>query len=162
MYQSFDSLPESAKLWIFPFCQQLSPTQEAELSESMKNFVEGWKAHNQDVAGSFFVYESRLLVVAANIETTHVSGCSIDSLFKTVSAIADAIVAEVADPSKVVYRHAQDVVVIGRAEFQEAVRKGEINTSTKVFDNTIQCMAALQQGLWEKPFAESWHAKAFA
>lgn len=162
MYQQFDLLPDSARVWIFPFSHQLSAEQEVELSESMTNFVHGWKAHSQDVLGSFFVYESRLLVVAADVEKTMVSGCSIDSLFKAVAEVAEALIIEVADPSMVVFRQEDGVVVLGRLEFQEAVNAGSVTAATKVFDNTIQSMFDLRQGRWERPFCESWHAKAFA
>jgi hypothetical protein len=41
------------------------------------------------------------------------------------------------------------------------VEREEVGEETMVFDNTARTVGALRAGEWERPFRESWHAKAF-
>src|SRR5690606_12486795 len=102
------------------------------------------------------------LLVAADEAATGVSGCSIDALFHSLKTLERSLGVTLLDNSPVWYRaEGAQVRAATRAEFRQLVAAGEILDHTIVFDNTVGTLGQVRNGEWERPFAESWHGRAF-
>ncbi len=125
-------------------------------------FVRGWHAHGMPVVGAYDWLYDRFLIIAADEEATGVSGCSIDSLFRTLKACENDLGVTLLDSSIIFYRDADGrVQSAGRSEFRELVASGEISDDSVVFDNTVGTLRGIRGGEWERPLKDSWHGKAF-
>jgi len=153
-------LPQSGRLWIFP-CLNTLPSPGAALGVELDRLVSEWLCHGSQVVGGWEVRERQFILVGADTSRCEVSGCSIDSLFRTVSEIGARVGFELAPSSDVFWKSGLEVQHNERSQFADLVRTGQITPNTQVFDNTITTLEDLHAGLWIKPFAQSWHARAF-
>lgn len=158
----FSNLPESARLWVYGAAQPVAGDEAVHLLTLVQAFIEEWHAHGEPVvAGCDWMYD-HFLLVGADEEATGVSGCSIDSLFRTLRRIEGEMGVTLLDSSLVFYRDTEgEVLAVPRGEFRALVEAGEISNRTRVFDNTVGTVAALHNGEWERPFAGSWQERAF-
>jgi hypothetical protein len=101
----------------------------------------------------------RFLLVGADERATGVSGCSIDSLFRSLKHLESTLGITLLDPSPVWFRdRAGEILAVPRAEFRRLAREGEAGADTVVFDNTVRSAGDLRAGRWETHAGGSWHA----
>lgn len=157
----FTSLPDESRLWIFASPTPLSPDAESELLERVDQFLEEWHAHGRPVVGGRELRYNQFLFVAADEAATGVSGCSTDSMFRTIKDAERDLGITLVDSARVWYRHGDEIRSTTRPAFRELVKSGEVGPYAVVFDNTAPTVGDVRAGRWERPMAESWHGKAF-
>lgn len=159
----FDRLPDDARLWVFAADRTLDDDEQAELLAHVDRFLAGWAAHGAPVAGARELRHERFLLVGADERATGVSGCSTDTLFRTLGELERSLGASLRDPDLVFWRDpAGEVRSEPRPAFRARTRTGEVGAETPVFDNTVGTVGEARAGRWELPMRESWHARAFA
>ncbi len=157
---SFDDLPDHARLWVFAAERPLSADEADRLLTAVDGFLEGWHAHQVPlVCARDFRYD-QFLLVAADEQAAGVSGCSIDSLVRTMKGLGAELGVSLLDHGAVHFREGDAVARLTRQEFADAAAAGDVTPATVVFDNTVTSVGALRRA-WERPAAESWHATAF-
>jgi hypothetical protein len=158
----FDHLPDDARLWVFAAARPLDDAQQAELLAHVDVFLHRWAAHGAPVVGGRELRHDRFLLVGADERATGVSGCSIDSLFRSLGDVEARTGVPLRDSSLVFWRDAGgEVRAAPRPDFRERARAGEVDADTPVFDNTAGTVGDLRGGRWERPMRESWHGRAF-
>lgn len=159
----FSNIPDNARAWVFAASRPVLGEEAERLLRVAEAFVRGWLAHGQPVVGAVDWRHDHFLIVAADEEATGVSGCSIDSLFRTLREAERELGVSLLDSSFVWYRnYSGQIEALPRPEFRERVSSGEVTDDTTVFDNTVGKVGQIRQGEWERPFRESWHGRAFA
>jgi hypothetical protein len=152
--------PET-RLWIYAFSRRVDPGELTLVYSLLREFVDEWKSHQHDVRGAFEIVHDQFVLIAAESDNG-ISGCSIDSsvaVFKWLKAQHNL---DALDRSFVYYRDGDVIRTTTRADFQQLVDSGKVNSDTKVFNNTITTIGELHAGKWEVPLSQSWHAQAFA
>lgn len=158
----FSLLPDDARVWVFAAPRALAPAGATALLEGVDGFLERWRAHGVPVVGARDWRYDRFLLVGADERATGVSGCSIDSLFRTLAEVQRQVGADFLDRSRVWFRGEDgEIRSVARPEFRTLARAGEVGEETVVFDNTVDTVGAVRGGRWEVPLRESWHAQAF-
>jgi hypothetical protein len=156
----FRKVPNEARLWVFAATEPLSEEQRERLLQHVDEFIAGWLAHGRPVVGARELRYDRFLLVAADEAATGVSGCSIDSLFRSLKQLERELGITLLDSSHVWYRAPDgDVRAVTRGEFRQLAGAGEVDAGTTVFDNTVRSVGAVRSGRWETAAAESWHAR---
>lgn len=157
----FSTMPDDARLWVFPAARALTPDDAVRLGAEVERFIDGWAAHGEPVHGAYELREGRFLLVAADEHATGVSGCSIDTLFRRLSALERELDGNtLTDMGRVWYRAAGgEVESVGRTAFRALAGGGEVGPATPVFDPTVASVGALRAGRFELPAAEAWHAR---
>jgi len=157
----FDHLPDDARLWVFAAAHPLDGAQQELLLAHVDAFLQHWAAHGAPVVGGRDLRHGRFLLVGADERATGVSGCSIDSLFRSLGRLEEEAGVALRDSSLVFWRDGEGrVQAAPRPAFRERVRAGEVAEDTPVFDNTIGSVGELRAS-WELPMRESWHGRAF-
>jgi hypothetical protein len=158
----FDRMPADARVWVFGASEPIRGAAAERLLATVRDFVTGWLAHGHPVVGASDWRHDHFLLIAADEKATGVSGCSIDSLFRTLKGIEQSLGTTLLDSGRIWFRDSEGSVrSVERSKFRTLVDAGEIDDETMVFDNTVASAGAVRAGEWEKRFAESWHAKAF-
>jgi hypothetical protein len=158
----FDRLPDDARLWVFAADRPLDDAQQADLLAHVDDFIARWAAHGAPVVGARELRHGRFLLVGADERATGVSGCSTDTLFRTLGELESRLGVTLRDSSLVFWRDAAgEVQTAPRAAFRERVRAGEVDADTPVFDNTAGTVGDVRGGRWELPMRASWHGRAF-
>jgi hypothetical protein len=158
----FERLPDDARLWVFAAARPLDDAQQADLLAQVDAFLHRWAAHGSPVVGGRELRHGRFLLVGADERATGVSGCSIDTLFRTLGELEARTGVDLRDASLVFWRDAAgQVQAEPRPAFRQRARDGEVDAETIVFDNTIGTVGELRAGRWELPMRDSWHGRAF-
>lgn len=158
---SFAEMPDHARLWVFAAERPLAAGEADRLLAAVDQFLESWHAHDVPLACARDWRHDQFLFVAADEQAAGVSGCSIDTLVRTMKALGAQLGVSLLDHGAVHFRRGDDVVRQSRAAFAGAAAAGGVSPQTIVFDNTATTVGAVRQGAWERPAAESWHATAF-
>ncbi len=156
---SFESLPDGSRLWVFGSDQTITGAASETLLGETDRFLETWAAHGTPLTCGRDWKESRFLTIAADQSTAGASGCSIDGLFRTLAALGPRLGANLVSSGRIFYRDQDgEVAECTRERFVELAAAGEVNTSTPVFDTTLQTLGEWRAG-FERPLAESWHVQ---
>lgn len=156
----FDQLPDDARVWVFASPRPLTAEQAGSLLAEVDRFIDGWLAHGHPVVGARDLKYDRFLWIGADEAATGVSGCSIDTLYRTLKGLEARMGLTLLDASQVWFRGAEgDIEAVDRSAFRERARAGEVDAGTIVFDNTVREAGQLRHGGWEKPAHGSWHAR---
>jgi hypothetical protein len=135
---SFDSLPDSARVWIFGSDKQLNEEAAKTLVHDVTDHLENWKAHGEPLTVGSQLLDDRFLVIAVDQNTTGASGCSIDGLFRVLQAVQGKLGVNLVGGGRLFYRDRQGQVQCApRADLDDLRASGEISKDTVVFDTTI-------------------------
>lgn len=158
----FDRLPDDARLWVFAAARPLDEARQQALLAHADAFLARWAAHGAPVLGGRELRHGRFLLIGADERATGVSGCSIDTLFRSLGELEAEMGVAMRDGSLVYFRdESGEIQAEPRAAFRQRAAVGGVTEDTLVFDNTIGTVGELRGGGWEKPLRESWHARAF-
>lgn len=154
---NFDTLPDSARVWVYGSEPALNTEQAKGMLEEVDRFLHGWKAHGVPLHSGRNWADNRFLTIGVDQEQEGASGCSIDGLFRTLKSLEASIGGQLVT-SGLVYFRARDgsIQAVSREEFTKLSEQGEIDGSSEVFDLTVTQLAE-----WKARFrsraADSWH-----
>lgn len=159
--QPFATLPDSARLWVFAASRPLRADERATLLAAVDAFLDQWNAHQVPLDCARELRHDQFLIVGVDEEAAGVSGCSVDSLVRTMKALGQQFGVDLVDHASVFYLDGGQVRRVPRDAFADAAARGVVTPATTVFDNTILTAGALRAGAWEAPAAHTWHRRAF-
>lgn len=143
-------------IWIFQLASTPDSGQSAILTSGLDHLMQTWKAHGSPVPGTYQVKYDRFLIVQA--EPGHASGCSIDSMNRSVSEILTNANISVLGAERVLFRaHDGSISDIDFKEVKAAIQDGRLNAESIVFDGTLANSNDLAK--WEVPLSQTWMAR---
>lgn len=155
----FENLPDCSRIWVFGSDRPLEAGETQGLLAEADRFLEGWTAHGSPLTASREWTDTHFLTIAVDQSTAGASGCSIDGLFRTLSALGPRIGANLVGSGRVFYRDATGAVQsVSRDRFTERALAGEITPATRVFDTTLPTLGDWRER-FERSAADSWHAQ---
>ncbi len=157
----FDSLPGSARLWIFAAERGLTSRERDYLLSTVDAFLDHWQAHGRALTCAREFRHDRFLFVAVDEAAVDASGCSIDALVRDIKRAESVLGVVLVDHGPVLYRSGDAITRVSRDEFAELVQCGRVSADTVVFDNTLTRVDDVRGGRWEGPASASWHRSAF-
>ena len=135
---SFDTLPDSARVWIFGSDKQLTDDAATALMRDVGEHLANWKAHGEPLTVGSQLLDDRFLVIAVDQSTTGASGCSVDGLFRVLQAVQSKLGANIIGGGRLFYRDGHgDIQCAPRADLDDLRASGAITKDTVVFDTTI-------------------------
>jgi len=157
----FDSLPDSARIWVFASDRDLSGASADTLLAAVDEFLATWRAHGVPLRSARVWRDNRFLAVGVDVTAENASGCSIDGLFKTLQTLQREIGARLVGGGRVFYRDRNGVVeTTTREDFSARTKRGEISPATPVFDTGLTDAAAWRTR-FEAPAGATWTARYF-
>ena len=159
---TFNTLPDSARVWVYGSEPALSGKSAETMLGEVDSFLAGWKAHGVPLYSARNWADDRFLTIAVDQEQEGASGCSIDGLFRTLKSLESNVGGQIVTSGLVYYR-ARDgkIHAVPRDEFTRLSESGEIDKDTEVFDLSVTTL-----GEWKSRFksraSDSWHASLLA
>lgn len=152
----FDTLPDSARVWVFGADRPLGEEATATLLKEVDAFLADWKAHGAPLTVGSQFRDNRFLVIAVDQSTAGASGCSIDGLFRVLQGLQQKLGASLVGGGRVYYRdHAGTVQSTSRDELSGLAASGEITKDSVVFDTSLTDLGTFRR-LFEVRAKESW------
>ena len=157
----FQSLPDESRLWVYGFKTSLDENERQLLETRLSAFLSHWETHGSRVEGVFEIFEDRFLLLAG-YAPGGISGCAVDSSVRVFKQLREEGL-DGLERSRVYFRTEDgSIQAIHFTQFQPAIDEGRVTASTLVFDTNLGSLGQLRQAGIEKPFGESWHARAFS
>jgi hypothetical protein len=154
MYVPFESLPPSARVWIFQASRKFTFEEKNILTADLQAFTESWVTHGHPMQASFDIPFDHFVVLAADEGYTAASGCSIDSSVRTIKSVADRIGVDFFNRSLVAFQTGTDIELIALDQLKTAHAAGRWNTETLTFNNLIATKAQLSE--WRISAGSTW------
>ena len=160
MYVDFDTLKDNSRVWVYQSNREFSADEMESISVRLKNFVNEWTRHGDDLKASFDIKYNHFIILAVDESFNQVSGCSIDASTHVFKHIEKEFELELLNKLNTAFKHGDHINVVSLAEFQKYVKEEKIHPDTLVFNNLVQNKADLKE-MWEVPANKSWHSRYF-
>ena len=158
-FPELESFPDVARIWLYGFDRRLNGEEKVALEKQMRGFLENWLSHGERVKGGYSLLFDQVMVLCT--ENTSISGCAIDESVKEIKAFRDRYGINGLDGGRIFYRDGKGIQSLLRDSFATLVSEGAVGNETLVLDLTLDNLGQIRRGEIQKPFEQSWHAKAF-
>jgi hypothetical protein len=162
MYSPFESLNDNSRIWIFQSTHFLEFEKVERASARLMNFLNAWQAHGEDLTASFTIIHDRFIIVSLDEASYKATGCSIDKLTHFIQSLEEELSISLLDRTQIAFRDDNQLIeIIHMLDFKAALKAGEINQNTIVFNNLIENKGQLKSE-WETTLSQSWHKQWLA
>lgn len=158
MIVSFDSLPQTSRIWIYQCNRSFSDSELEEISKKLTTFLEGWTAHGADLQSGFEIKYKRFIVIALDQKVNAATGCSIDASVKFIQELETEYKVDLMDKMNVSYKQGEYIAYKSLTDFKKMAKDKAVSKHTIVFNNLVNTKAEYLE-FWEVPASESWHSR---
>ena len=158
----FSTMPDTSRLWVFGAAAPVTGAARDALLAAVDAYLSRWHAHGAPLYCARDWRDDRFLAIAVDEAATGASGCSIDGMFRTLAGAEPQIGTSLVGGGTVFWRdRAGEIRSAARSAFIAAAKAGDVAMETMAFDTTVSTVGEWRTR-FERPAAESWHAKLIA
>lgn len=158
MLVDFQTLPETARIWIYQCNRSFSDGELDEVKTALTTFLEQWTAHGSDLKAGFEIPYNRFIVIGLDQSLSSASGCSIDASVHFIQNLEQKYNIDLLDKMNVSYKTGAFVAYKPLMDFKKMAKEKAVSAKTVVFNNLVATKQEYEEN-WEVPAAESWHAR---
>jgi len=159
MISDYSSLPDDAKVWVFPSQKKLYANEIESIEKKMSAFILEWESKNEDLQAAFTIKYNRFIVLFAETETT-ISTKTTNDVISFIIQLQLELETELMDKMNACFKQGQYVQYKDLKDFKKLIKDKGVNKNTIVFDNTIATKLEFDE-YWEVPASESWYGNMF-
>ena len=149
MLADFHTLPDSSRIWLYASEKALTTDQQNHILTYIAEHLKGWNAHKVPLTAGVTILENHFIVIALDENKNGASGCSIDTLQKTIQELEKDLSIALMNRLNVFYKIGEIIKVI------PSFKLGVIaNEDTLFYDLTIQRKEEFSNYL--KPIKDGW------
>jgi hypothetical protein len=136
MVISFDTLPSTAKVWLFQADRVVDTITQEAISKFLVTHIDTWDSHGTPLkAGTAFFY-NRILAIGVDTSRNSPSGCSIDTSIAWIKQIYDYFKVDFFDRSLLYFKD-DTMKAIPIFEIKKYIVSGEILPETYILNSQI-------------------------
>lgn len=159
MISEYSSLPDDAKVWVFPSQKKLYANEIESIEKKISDFILEWESANENLEAAFTIKYNRFIVLFAETETT-ISTKTTNELISFIIQLQSDLETELMDKMNACFKQGQYVQYKDLKDFKKLIKDKGVNKKTIVFDNTIATKLEFDE-YWEIPASESWYGNMF-
>jgi hypothetical protein len=160
MFVPFDTLPDDARIWIYPSNRKFSEQEEQEIQDKCQHFIENWSAHGTGLQASFTLAYNRFVIFAVDQDIQASTGCSIDASVHFIQQLEKDYQIDLLDKMNVTFKNGPHLAHKSLIDFKKMAKEKAVSGSTIVFNNLVNTVGEWRE-FWEVPAEESWHSRFF-
>ena len=149
MLSEFYNLPDSSRIWMYASEEVLTSKQQDFILDYISEHLRTWNAHKLDLTAGVTIMENRFIIVALDEEKNKASGCSIDTLQKTILELEKELSISLMNRLNVYCKIDGEIKCIPSFKLSELA-----DSETLFYDLTVQKKEDLKTYL--KPISEGW------
>ena len=138
MYVDFDTLNDNSRIWVYQSSREFNQEEVDIISSKLKDFVNEWTRHGDDLKASFSIKYKHFIVLAVDESFNQVSGCSIDASTHVFKSFEKEFNVELLNKLNTAFKDGEHINVVSLADFQKYVKADRIHSDTLVFNNMVQ------------------------
>ncbi len=158
MLVEYTSLPETAKVWIYPSNRKFHDTEIDGIHEKIKTFLESWKADDATFNVSYQLLYNRFIVLFADGSNTVLSNTDIDTSVQFILQLQQEYEVELLDRMNVCFKQGEFVQYKELKDFKKLLKNRAVTGKSIVFDNLVTTKEEFDN-YWEVPISESWYGR---
>lgn len=158
MLVEFNTLPESARVWIYQCNRSLTDNELSEIRRDLDEFLKSWTAHGKDLNAGYEIKYKRFIVIALDQSAQSATGCSIDASVHFIQELEKKYDVLLLDKMNVSYKQGEFVAYKSLLKFKAMAKQKAVSKNTIVFNNLVTNKGEYLDH-WEVPASESWHAR---
>ena len=143
------------RIWIYQSSRDFSDYEIGEIESLGLAFVDQWTSHGANMKAELKTKYNRFILIFADEEQAHASGCSIDKSVHFIQELEKTFSTSLLDRSVVAFRDKNKISTFKFTEFDTLFSKGLLQEETIIFNNLITSPAELESN-WEIPINKSW------
>lgn len=155
MYTPFESLPSTARIWIFQSNRPFTPAEVELLTYRLRVFTDEWNVHGMPLNTSFKIEHNQFIILGADESQQSASGCSIDSSVRVLKEIEQSLGLALFDRNQIAFRKDNAVLMVPLPRLKENFLNGILNEGTPTFNNLVNTKAQLEKE-WLVPAKSTW------
>ncbi|MDT0677360.1 ABC transporter ATPase [Autumnicola musiva] len=156
MLVPFNTLPDSARVWIYQSNRPFTEEEIQEITPTLENFIQQWTAHGAELKASFEIKYRRFIILGLDQQTNAASGCSIDASVHFIQQLEKQYEVDLLDKMNVTYKQGEFIAYKNLSDFRKMAKEKAVSSKTIVFNNLVNNKAEYLSD-WEVPASESWH-----
>lgn len=149
----FNTLPETARVWIYQSDRSLTPGEAGVINNRVSKFLEKWTAHGNTLQAGVDILHTHFIIIGLDESVSGASGCSIDSLFRDLSTLGKELNVDFFNRELIAFFINNEVKLIRREELKTFFT--EVNAEVLTFNNLVSTKGALEQE-WLQTAKSSW------
>ena len=158
MLVEFNTLPETARVWIYQANRSFSEEELVEISVALDKFISDWTAHGSDLKAGYEIKYKRFIIIALDQDFASASGCSIDASVHFIQQLEKEYGVDLLDKMNVSYKQGKYIAYKPLQDFKKMAKDKAISKNTIVFNNLVTNKYEYINH-WEVPASESWHGR---
>jgi hypothetical protein len=155
MIVGFSTIPEEAKIWVFPSSRKFYPQEIEEITKTLESFLSSWKSDRNEIECSYLIKHDRFILVTANDTENSISLEAHDALTSFIMELEKKLEIILLDKINVCYKQGEFVQYKDIIEFKKMIKSKGVSEKTIVFNNMITVKEELRYN-WEINIMESW------
>lgn len=160
MIEVQNNLHDTSRVWVYQSNRAFTNDEMEILLPLLSDFNNNWVAHSKKLNSAIEVFYNQFIVLFVDEYSQEATGCSIDSSVSLIKDIEEKFAVSLLDRLNLTYKQNNEIKTIKMANFQEAIKAGEITNETTVYNNLIITKNEFINN-WEVPAKLSWHANLF-
>ena len=160
MFVDFKDLPDTARIWIYQANRPFTESEQEEVKDYLKTFIEQWTAHGKTLKAGFEMRYRRFIVLGLDQGHAAASGCSIDASVHFIQGLEKRYQIDLLDKMNVTFKQGDYVTHKSLTDFKKMAKEKAISGKTIVFNNLVNNKQEYLE-FWEVPASESWHSRFF-
>lgn len=155
MITDFNSLPETAKIWVFPASRKFYAQELPEIIAKIEQFLTEWKNENQPISAAYMIKYDRFIIITADDTELSLGLEAQDSLATFIQSLENNYEIILMDRINVCYKQGEFVQYKTLPEFKKMIKDKGVSQNTMVFNAMINLKEELEFG-FEINIMDSW------
>ena len=158
MNNSFDQMPDDARLWIYQCNRKFSPAEIEGINSSLREFLASWDAHGIALKSSYRLYYDQVIILAVDQSSHGASGCSIDASVAFMKSLERTYGISLTDRSQIGFVIDEEIIVLNLSQIKEAITSDKIKPEDIILNNAVSSVAEFKKS-WYQTVNHSWCKK---
>lgn len=158
MFVEYNSIPEDAKVWIYPSSRKFYPNEVEIIEKKVKNFIDSWKSDDQNFKASYQFLYNRFIVLVADDENSPLKNSDIDTSVSFILELQNEYEVELLDRMNVCFKQGEFVQYKELKDFKKLLKNKAVTAKTIIFDNLISTKQDFVN-FWEVAIEDSWYRR---
>ena len=154
MFVPFETMPDRARVWIYPSKQKLTQLDREKITTHLTEFSQRWAAHGQPLKSSFQILFNQFIVLVADEQYNAASGCSIDDSVRAVKKLEQMGI-ELLNRDVVAFKKGDEIELISLGDLKEKYQAGIWSKDSLTFNNLVNNIGELEKN-WIVPAGKTW------
>ena len=158
MLVDYQTIPENAKVWIYPSSRKFYDTEIEGIRQKITSFLSEWKSTEETFKASFQFLYNRFIVLFADDTENPLTNPDIDASVLFILQLQQEYEVELLDKMNVCFKQGEYVQYKDLKDFKKLLKNKAVTGKSIVFDNLVTTKDEFEN-YWEVPISESWYGR---